>query len=362
MENSNALINSVAASGGDITYSNKNLTISVDSGTFPSMYQPNIESFVVTTGVAETSQTNTITYTPANSTLYELNITQDVNAPSGNNASYTASYTSDASATDLEIATNLVNRINAQSGLTGIQVVATDAGGANTITLTAAAGYPFFTATGITNTTVVAGATGVAAVGIGADLITAGVAGAVSGTTYTVYEFSYYTQSAAQMGSELNAGLNELTLYVSQDDADFNDFNAQLLLIVTPNSDDKTAQVIDHTTAAINATATATAAEVATGWITSTSAAGTVITLPTGTLLGAALGAKAGSVFDLYIDNTGGASTVTIAVGVNTILSTAAADTAGSFGDLTVASGVTGLARYTFMFSSATACAFTRTA
>jgi hypothetical protein len=116
------------------------------------------------------------------------------------------------------------------------------------------------------------------------------------------------------------------------------------------------------TTAAIPATATATAAEVATGYIVTTSAAPTTITLPTGTLLGTALGAARGTVFDLYIDNTGGASAVTVAVAVNGILSTGAADTPGSFGDLTVAAGVTGLARYTLMFSSATAYVFTRTA
>ena len=116
------------------------------------------------------------------------------------------------------------------------------------------------------------------------------------------------------------------------------------------------------TTAAINATATATAAQVATGYITSTSAASTVITLPTGTLLGAALGASRGTVMDLYVDNTAGASTVTIAVATNGILSSAAADTAGSFGDLTIAAGATGLARFTIMFSSATAYVFTRTA
>jgi hypothetical protein len=116
------------------------------------------------------------------------------------------------------------------------------------------------------------------------------------------------------------------------------------------------------TTAAINATATATAAQVATGYITSTSAAATAITLPTGTLLGAAIGATRGTVMDLYVDNTAGASTVTIVVAVNGILSSAAADTAGSFGDLTIASGVTGLARFTIMFSSATAYVFTRTA
>jgi hypothetical protein len=116
------------------------------------------------------------------------------------------------------------------------------------------------------------------------------------------------------------------------------------------------------TTVAINATATATAAQVATGYITSTSAAATAITLPTGTLLGAALSAAKGTVFDLYIDNTGGASAVSIVAAVNGILSSAGVDTPGSFGDLTVAAGVTGLARYTLMFSSATAYVFTRTA
>jgi hypothetical protein len=116
------------------------------------------------------------------------------------------------------------------------------------------------------------------------------------------------------------------------------------------------------TTAAINATATATAAQVATGYITSTSAASTTITLPTGTLLGAALGASRGTVLELYVDNTAGASTVTIAVATNGILSSAAADTPGSFGDLTIASGVTGIARFTIMFTSATAYVFSRTA
>lgn len=115
--------------------------------------------------------------------------------------------------------------------------------------------------------------------------------------------------------------------------------------------------------AAINSSGTATAAQVATGYITSTSAAGTTITLPTGTLLGAALNATQGTIFDLYIDNTAGASTVTIAVAVNGILSSAAAaGSTANFGLLTVASGVTGLARFTLMFSSATAYVFSRTA
>jgi len=122
---------------------------------------------------------------------------------------------------------------------------------------------------------------------------------------------------------------------------------------------------ITHTIAALNAanaTATLTAAQVATGYITSTSAAITGLTLPTGTLLGAALGAVRGTVFDLYIDNTAGASTITMIVAVDGIISGAGVTTAGSFGDVSVAAGPTGLGRFTLMFSSATAYVFTRTA
>lgn len=121
-------------------------------------------------------------------------------------------------------------------------------------------------------------------------------------------------------------------------------------------------KITHGTPAAINASATATAAEVATGYITSTSAAPTTITLPTGTLLGTALGAVQGTVHDLYIDNTAGASTVTVAVAVNGILSALAANEAGGSGLLTIPAGVTGQARFTLMFSSATAYTFTRTA
>ena len=117
-----------------------------------------------------------------------------------------------------------------------------------------------------------------------------------------------------------------------------------------------------HTPVAVNATATLTAAQVATGYITSTSAAAVTMTLPTGTLLGAAIGAAQGTTLDLYIDNTAGANTVTLAVATNGIKSDAANTTAGSFGQLTVASGATGIGRFTLMFSSATAYVFTRTA
>lgn len=120
--------------------------------------------------------------------------------------------------------------------------------------------------------------------------------------------------------------------------------------------------IVKDTPVAVNVTATLTAAQVLTGYITSTSAAAVTMTLPTGTLLGAALGAAQGTIFDLTIDNTAGANTVTVAVAVNGILSAAAVANAGSQGLLTIPSGVTGQACFRLMFSSATAYTFTRIA
>jgi hypothetical protein len=119
---------------------------------------------------------------------------------------------------------------------------------------------------------------------------------------------------------------------------------------------------VRSTPQAVNATATLTADQVACGYITSTSAAATTMTLPTGTLLGAQLGASAGTVFDLFIDNTAGANTVTLAVATNGIKSDAANTTAASFGQLTVAAGATGIGCFRLMFSSPTAYVFTRIA
>jgi hypothetical protein len=114
---------------------------------------------------------------------------------------------------------------------------------------------------------------------------------------------------------------------------------------------------------AINVTGTATAAQVIDGYITTTSASTVTITLPTGTDLGTAIGAARGTVLDLFIDNSAGASVVTVAVNTNAVLSSAAVDgSTANFGDLTIASGATGIARFTLMFSSATAYTFSRTA
>lgn len=63
---------------------------------------------------------------------------------------------------------------------------------------------------------------------------------------------------------------------------------------------------------AVNVTGAVTAAQLARGYITSTSAAAVTITLPTATLLATALNAGAGDRFQFVVDNSAGANTVTI--------------------------------------------------
>lgn len=104
--------------------------------------------------------------------------------------------------------------------------------------------------------------------------------------------------------------------------------------------------------AAISGTATITAAQLLTGALIFSGGAGTQ-TLPTGALLGAALGARKGTVFEFTVDNTAGSGTCTLATGTNMIAGPAVV-TGGA--TLTVANSATqGIGLFRIVFSSATA-------
>ena len=106
----------------------------------------------------------------------------------------------------------------------------------------------------------------------------------------------------------------------------------------------------NHIAHAANVTATLTAAQLKTGYITSTSAAAVSLTLPSAAaLLAALIGAAAGTWFDFAVDNSAGANTVTLIASAS-ITDATAVITGG--GTLTVASGATGLFR--IYFSSGT--------
>lgn len=78
---------------------------------------------------------------------------------------------------------------------------------------------------------------------------------------------------------------------------------------------------ITRTGTAINTTATVTAAQLAGGLLTSTSAAAVTMTLPTATAMASQIGATQGTTFDFVVDNSAGANTVTVAVGSGIVAS-----------------------------------------
>jgi hypothetical protein len=68
------------------------------------------------------------------------------------------------------------------------------------------------------------------------------------------------------------------------------------------------------TPSAINATATATADQIAGGLITSTSAAAVTITTPTATAIASVIQAAKGTIIEFIVDNSAGANTITISL------------------------------------------------
>lgn len=117
-----------------------------------------------------------------------------------------------------------------------------------------------------------------------------------------------------------------------------------------------TALIEKHSATAFNTTGTLTAAQLSTGYITSTSVAAVTATLPTATLLATQLGAAAGTTFDFIVDNHSGANTVTVAVGAG---DTSITPVVTGEGTLTVASGTIG--QFRLVFTSATTAFLART-
>ncbi len=108
--------------------------------------------------------------------------------------------------------------------------------------------------------------------------------------------------------------------------------------------------VIDRSPSAINATATATVAEFITGLITSTSGAAVALTLPTAEAIANEIGAVRGTSFEFMVDNSQGASTITVTVNTG-ITATAVVITGGA--TLTVLATAVGI--FKLVFISATA-------
>jgi hypothetical protein len=117
--------------------------------------------------------------------------------------------------------------------------------------------------------------------------------------------------------------------------------------------------IANPTNAAINATATATVANILDGYITSTSAAATTITLPTATAIATAIGGSVtrGTQLDFIVDNTSGANTISIAGGAGITAQTTAAITGTTILTVSTANKIAG---FRLVFTSATTAVIIR--
>lgn len=347
------VLSTLTTGGGDANIVGYDIVI---TGAIPIDYRGIVGTSGIVTTVAETSQVTTFTPTAGqNSTQFVLLLNQTVSGGVVLNQQFV--YTSDASMTATEVCEGFRTAINNSN----FEIVAS---GTATLILTANAGYSKFTLTVLAGAgSNVTGTPGVYAVNTYASLTAAGVVGVSAGKTYTSLQYQW-VDLVGTVDKLTDSVVNQWTVYVDDSATNYAAFLVKLQSIVNAVAASPLNGFLADSgnSAAINATATATAAEVATGRITSTSGAAVTITLPTGTLLGAQLGASAGTMFDLIIDNTAGANTITVAPGVNNIVSAWTVQEDASLAPLDVVSGVTGVGVFRFVFSSATACVFSRVA
>lgn len=106
-----------------------------------------------------------------------------------------------------------------------------------------------------------------------------------------------------------------------------------------------------------NATSALTAAELGKGIITSTSAAATSLTLPTGTLIGRHLNAQRGDQYPFVVDNSLGANIVTLVLATGIVVPTTVVITGSNV--LTVAAAQ--VATFKLYFKSKTEATLFRT-
>jgi hypothetical protein len=172
MTNSYSVLNTVAATAGDISVAGRKLNVAITASTgtpsFPTMDYRYIESINFQPAVLEQLQISWITFTPAANTTYQFEVTQatpivsttttvPATLPTFNPSSpvsVISVYTSDAAGTDAAIQAGLAANINANSAVLG--VVATTSAGK--IILTAVTGTPTFNVAAGTNTTLAAAA------------------------------------------------------------------------------------------------------------------------------------------------------------------------------------------------------------
>jgi len=191
------IIESVAANSGDIVLSGDG-QLAITGAPVTQLKISSMGTRVsATAGVLQVS-TVTIATTPAANTTYSFAITQLIGS---NTVSRRVSVTTPAVAPTATVVSNQFKTLLENLGL---QVTASVGGASDSVTsITAVAGYNQFTIVNLSSTTVATGTAGVYALGLGSNLLAAGLTGFTSTNYYDAYPIT--------QGSELilNAGFVE---------------------------------------------------------------------------------------------------------------------------------------------------------
>lgn len=217
-----SILETLQAAAADISLANHILAITG----CPRFDYRTTSSTAWTAPVAETLQITTTTPTAANSTYYEITVTQLVD---GTYVQQRLFHTTPSSG---GTATTICNALRAQ--LTTYTNLAITGSGTTTFIMTAQAGSPIFTAVSTGNGTlaVVTGTPGVAAKGTYAALVAQGVTDAVAGHTYNQITFTYKNESDGTVNGNISTSVNQHVLYVYASATNFSDFNTRMLEVV----------------------------------------------------------------------------------------------------------------------------------
>ena len=162
-----------------------------------------------TAGVLQIS-TVTIATSPAASTTYSFAITQEIN---GNTVARKVSVTTPAVA---PTASNVSNQFKTQLENLGLQVTVTVGGTSDSVTtITAKAGYNKFTIVNLSSTTVATGTAGVYAIGLGSNLLAAGLTGFTSTNYYDAYPIKQGSKLIVDGGFTEQVAMSDYTVYVN---------------------------------------------------------------------------------------------------------------------------------------------------
>jgi hypothetical protein len=200
------IIESVAANSGDIVLSGDG-QLAIAGAPVTQLKISTLGAVIsATAGVLQIS-TVTIAATPAANTTYSFAITQVIG---GNTVARRVSVTTPAVAPTATVVSNQFKTLLENLGLQVTASVST-----NVTTITAVAGYNQFTIVNLSSTTVATGTDGVYAVGLGSDLLAAGLTGFTSTNYYDAYPIKQGSQLVLNGGFTEQVALSDYTVYVN---------------------------------------------------------------------------------------------------------------------------------------------------